>query len=85
MKLDLYISDRGVLKKILKDGFIYQRFQHSCGYVGNSYYKVESHWVWRTNCPQCGEELKEVSLEKVMPPMIPKLEVPRFVFQEEPT
>lgn len=41
------------LKKMLKDGFIYQRLKHSCGYLGNCYHQEDGKWERRTHCPQC--------------------------------
>jgi len=59
-----------ILTKMFKEGFIYQRFQHTCGYKGNAYHKQNGKWDKRTHCPQCKEELKWVLLEQVLIPMI---------------
>ena len=61
------------LKQMLKEGFIYQRLHHHCGYKGNGYFKDENgKWRIRKSCPRCHEALKMVSVESVFVEMIEK-------------
>lgn len=68
MKLELDLTDeqRASLKKSIKEGFVYQRLRHTCGYRGNCYHKVDGKWSRRTHCPQCDELLKWIPLEEVV-------------------
>lgn len=54
------------LRKLLKEGFIYQRMSHHCGFAGNCYHKVDGQWIKRTNCPKCNEVLTWVPFEEAV-------------------
>lgn len=71
------------IKQSFKEGFVFQRFNHTCGYQGNAYYKVGSKWYQRLFCPQCNEAITWKTLEEVMRPMIPKAPIPKFTFNGE--
>jgi hypothetical protein len=71
--LKLSPKERRVLKQAFQEGFIYQRLQHTCGFVGNSYSQVDGKWARRTHCPQCGELIRWIPIEEWIKRTISKL------------
>lgn len=78
------------IRQVFKNGFVYYRLNHNCGYKGNAYYEQDSKWHRRTHCPQCNQELNWVPLEEVMLPLIkeacgPNWKPPEMQFNQQST
>ena len=81
MKLNLTPAQREAVKGFLMEGGIYQRLKHDCGFVGNSYHKVDGKWQRRTHCPQCQQVIKWIPIEEWIKGFFrgPQPPIPHFV------